>query len=53
MPSRRVATQSESIAAAQQSDHWFSLYYVLGMAGCPIALWLGDLAQPRPIWHKW
>jgi predicted ATPase/DNA-binding winged helix-turn-helix (wHTH) protein len=46
-PDRAMATLQEAIAAAQRADHWFSLYYVLCFAGCPLSLWIGDLAQTQ------
>ncbi len=46
-PDQAIATLREAIDAAQRSDHWFSLYYVLCLAGCPLALWIGDLAQTQ------
>ncbi len=46
-PDRAMAALQETIDAAQRSDHWFSLYYTLCLAGCPLALWTGDLAQTQ------
>ena len=46
-PDQAAARLREAVDAAQRSDHWFSMYYVLCFAGCPLALWLGDLAQVR------
>jgi predicted ATPase/DNA-binding winged helix-turn-helix (wHTH) protein len=43
-PDQAMAAVREAIDAAQDSDHWFSLYYTLCLAGCPLALWIGDLA---------
>ena len=37
----------EAMDAAQQSDHWYSMYYILCFAGCPLALWTGNLAQAQ------
>jgi hypothetical protein len=37
----------EAIDAAQRSDHWYSMYYVLCFSGCPFALWTGDLARAQ------
>ncbi len=47
LPDQAAATLRQAIEAAQRSDQWFSLYYVLCFAGCPFALWVGDLAQAR------
>jgi predicted ATPase/DNA-binding winged helix-turn-helix (wHTH) protein len=44
-PDQAMAALREAIDAARRSDHWFSLYYTLCFAGCPLALWIGDLAQ--------
>ncbi len=46
-PDQAMAALQETIDAAQRSDHWFSLYYTLCLAGCPLALWIGDLAQTQ------
>jgi len=46
-PDQAMAALHESIDAARRSDHWFSLYYTLCLAGCPLALWIGDLAQAQ------
>jgi len=37
----------EAIDAAQRTDHWYSMYYVLCFAGCPLSLWIGDLGQTQ------
>ena len=42
-PDQAMAALLEAIDAARRSDHWFSLYYTLCLAGCPLALWIGDL----------
>src|SRR5262249_22456075 len=31
--------------SAQRSEHWFSLNYVLVLAGVPLSFWTGDLAN--------
>jgi tetratricopeptide (TPR) repeat protein len=46
-PDQATAMLQEAIAAAEQSDHWYSMYYVLCFAGCPLSLWLGNLAQAQ------
>jgi predicted ATPase/DNA-binding winged helix-turn-helix (wHTH) protein len=46
-PDQATAMLQEAIGAAEQSDHWFSLYYVLCFAGCPLSLWVGDLTQAQ------
>jgi predicted ATPase/DNA-binding winged helix-turn-helix (wHTH) protein len=46
-PDRAAAMLREAIEAAQRSNHWYSMYYVLCFAGCPLALWVGDLAQAQ------
>ena len=43
-PDQAMATLREAIDAAGRADHWFSLYYTLCLAGCPLALWVGDAA---------
>ena len=45
LPDQANAALGEAVDAAQRSEHWFSLYYTLCLAGCPLALWTGDLAQ--------
>jgi predicted ATPase/DNA-binding winged helix-turn-helix (wHTH) protein len=47
LPDQASAMLHEAIGAAQRTDHWFSLYYVLCFAGCPLSLWIGDLAQTQ------
>jgi predicted ATPase/DNA-binding winged helix-turn-helix (wHTH) protein len=49
-----IATAQEAIHAAQRTDHWFALCYVLLMAGCPISLWVGNIpeAQDRIDWLR-
>jgi predicted ATPase/DNA-binding winged helix-turn-helix (wHTH) protein len=43
-PDQAQAALDEAIEIARRADNWFSLYYVLGLAGCPLSLWLGNLA---------
>jgi predicted ATPase/DNA-binding winged helix-turn-helix (wHTH) protein len=47
LPDQASAMLHEAIGAAQRTDHWYSLYYVLCFAGCPLSLWIGDLAQTQ------
>jgi predicted ATPase/DNA-binding winged helix-turn-helix (wHTH) protein len=47
LPDQATAMLQEAIGAAEQSDHWFSMYYVLCFAGCPLSLWIGNLAQAQ------
>jgi predicted ATPase/DNA-binding winged helix-turn-helix (wHTH) protein len=47
LPDQASVMLREAIGAAQRTDHWFSLYYVLCFAGCPLSLWIGDLAQTQ------
>jgi hypothetical protein len=47
LPDQATAMLQDAIGAAEQSDHWFSMYYVLCFAGCPLSLWIGDLAQAQ------
>ena len=44
-PDQAAAMLHAAIDAAQRSDHWFSMYYVMCFTGLPFALWVGDLAQ--------
>lgn len=46
-PDQAAAMLHEAIDAAQRSDHWYSMYYVLCFSGCPLALWIGDLVQAQ------
>jgi predicted ATPase/DNA-binding winged helix-turn-helix (wHTH) protein len=46
-PDRAMAALHEAIDAARRADHWFSLYYTVCLAGCPLTLWTGDLAQTQ------
>ena len=44
-PDQAAARLREAVEAAHGSDHWFSMYYVVCFAGCPYALWIGNLVQ--------
>jgi predicted ATPase/DNA-binding winged helix-turn-helix (wHTH) protein len=44
LPDQAAIMLQEAIGAAEHSDHWFSMYYVLCFAGCPLSLWTGNLA---------
>jgi tetratricopeptide (TPR) repeat protein len=44
-PDQAAATAREAIAAAQNRKHLLSLGYALCMAGCPVALWTGDVPE--------
>jgi predicted ATPase len=46
-PDQARAALEAAIEAALRSDHWFSLYYVLGLSGCQLDLWTGDLAAAQ------
>ncbi len=46
-PDQAASMLQEAIAAARQSDHWYSMYYVLCFAGLPHALWIGDLPRAQ------
>jgi predicted ATPase/DNA-binding winged helix-turn-helix (wHTH) protein len=46
-PDQATAMLREAIDAARRTDHWYSMYYVLCFAGCPLSLWLGDLTQTQ------
>jgi predicted ATPase/DNA-binding winged helix-turn-helix (wHTH) protein len=46
-PDRAAETAQQAIAAAQQTEHWFSICYVLYIAGCALSLWVGDLAEAQ------
>lgn len=48
-PDQALAALSEAIQASRRSDHWFSLYYTVCVAGCPLTLWIGDLAQTQAL----
>jgi predicted ATPase len=43
-PDQAQAALEAAIEAARRSENWFSLYYVLGLSGCQLSLWRGDLA---------
>src|SRR5208282_2113784 len=47
LPDQATAALHEAIDAAQRSDHWFSLYYTLCLAGFQLALWIGDPARAQ------
>jgi tetratricopeptide (TPR) repeat protein len=46
-PDQAMAALHEAVDASQRADHWFSLYYTVCLAGCPLTLWIGDLAQTQ------
>jgi predicted ATPase/DNA-binding winged helix-turn-helix (wHTH) protein len=46
-PDQAMAALHEAIDASRRTDHWFSLYYTVCLAGCPLTLWIGDLAQTQ------
>ena len=46
-PDQAAAMLDEAIDAAHRTDHSFSMYYVMCFAGCPLSLWIGDLARAR------
>jgi predicted ATPase len=46
-PDQAMAALRDAIDASQRADHWFSLYYTVCLAGCPLTLWIGDLAQTQ------
>jgi hypothetical protein len=46
-PERAVAHAREAISAALGTKHVLSLGYALCMAGCPVALWTGDLPEAK------
>jgi predicted ATPase/DNA-binding winged helix-turn-helix (wHTH) protein len=47
LPDQAATILQEAIDAALQEDNRYALYYVLTMAGCPLALWIGDLARAQ------
>jgi predicted ATPase len=67
-PDQAMRVAESSIEDARAANHALSLCYVLGIAACPIALWVGDLAVAEhyvrmlldhstrhalPVWHAW
>jgi predicted ATPase/DNA-binding winged helix-turn-helix (wHTH) protein len=44
-PDQATASAREAIEAALKTRHGLSLGYALCMAGCPVALWTGDLLE--------
>src|SRR6202012_3027578 len=46
-PDQAAAKAREAIEAALATRHVLSLGYALCMAGCPVALWNGDLSQAK------
>ena len=46
-PDQAMTALREAIDASRRADHWFSLYYTVCLAGCPLTLWIGDLAQAQ------
>jgi hypothetical protein len=45
LPDQAKATVQGAIDAALKMDHWFSVCYVLFLAGCPVSLWTGDQTE--------
>jgi predicted ATPase/DNA-binding winged helix-turn-helix (wHTH) protein len=46
-PEQAVAAARQAVDAALGTKHVLSLGYALCMAGCPVALWTGDLSEAR------
>jgi predicted ATPase/DNA-binding winged helix-turn-helix (wHTH) protein len=46
-PDQAAAAAREAIEAALKTKHVLSLGYALCMAGCPVALWTGDLLEAK------
>jgi predicted ATPase len=46
-PDQAMTVLQEAIDASRRADHWFSLYYTVCLTGCPLTLWIGDLAQTQ------
>jgi predicted ATPase len=44
-PDQAQAALEAALQVARQSENWFSLYYVLGLSGCQLSLWLGNLTE--------
>jgi predicted ATPase/DNA-binding winged helix-turn-helix (wHTH) protein len=44
-PDQAAAAAREAVKAALKTRHVLSLGYALCMAGCPVALWTGDVAE--------
>jgi predicted ATPase len=44
LPEQAMRTAESSVADARAANHAISLGFVLAVAACPIALWIGDLA---------
>ena len=67
-PDRAMRTAERAVEDARAANHATSLCYALGLAACPIALLVGDLAaagdyvgmlldhstrHALPVWHAW
>jgi predicted ATPase/DNA-binding winged helix-turn-helix (wHTH) protein len=46
-PDQAAAAARNAVEAALKTKHVLSLGYALCMAGCPVALWTGDLTEAR------
>jgi predicted ATPase/DNA-binding winged helix-turn-helix (wHTH) protein len=46
-PDQAGAAARQAVEAALKTKHVLSLGYALCMAGCPVALWTGDLAEAK------
>ena len=46
-PEQAMAALHEAVDASRRVDHWFSLYYTVCLAACPLTLWIGDLSQTQ------
>jgi predicted ATPase/DNA-binding winged helix-turn-helix (wHTH) protein len=46
-PDEALATAQQAIDAAHGENHWFSVCYVIYIAGCPLSLWVGNLAEAQ------
>jgi hypothetical protein len=46
-PDQAAASARDAVETARKSRHVLSLGYALCMAGCPVALWTGDLREAK------
>ena len=47
LPDQAAATLQEGIEAARRTNHPYSMSYVLGVAGCALSAWVGNLDETR------
>ena len=51
LPDQARVAANEAVAAAAKSAHSFSICYAISLGALPVALWTGDMAEARRLFH--